>query len=255
VVSPGLSPGVNHLVQSSPSTVRFSHILRTRLGRVTFVILAGAAIGAVALTSSSSRSTPSRATAALAAAACPTPHAAARADAALRAAEARYRLEERGTTIHTDLRQIAHDKSLIRALSAGDVKAALAAANRQLVRHVVQIRVLNGERVLFDANPTSFDVAGSALELHAANGRSLGRLQITVQDLIGFIKLVRKLDHANVVVHGAAGQMKTSLPAAARIPLPRSGCTQVGSRRYVVRSFQAVSFVGEPLTIWVLTAA
>ena len=37
--------------------------------------------------------------------------------------------------------------------------------------------------------------------------------------------------------------------------LPRSGCTQVGARLYVVRSFQAVSFVGEPLTIWVLTAA
>lgn len=232
----------------------FSHLLRTRLG-ITIVVLACAAIGAVALTSSSSRSTPARATAALAAAACPTPHAVARADAALRAAEARYRLEERGTTIHTDLRQIAHDKSLTGALASGNIGAALAAANRQLVRHVVQIRVLRGERVLLDANPTSFDVAGSALELHTANGRSLGRLQITVQDLIGFIKLVRKLDHANVVVHGAAGQMKTSLPAAARVPLPPSGCTQIGARRYVVRSFHAVSFVGEPLTISVLAAA
>jgi hypothetical protein len=235
--------------------VRLSHLLRTRLGRIAFVVLAGAAIGVVALTTSSSTPTPSRAIAALVATACPTPHAAARADAALRAAEARYRLEERGATIHTDLRQIAHDKSLIGALGSGNIAAALAAANRQLVRHVVQIRVLSGERVLLDANPTSFDVAGSALELHAANGRSLGRLQITVQDLIGFIKLVRKLDHANVVVHGAAGQMKTSLPAAAHIPLPRSGCTQFGARRYVVRSFQAVSFVGEPLTISVLTAA
>ena len=52
------------------------------------------------------------------------------------------------------------------------------------------------------------------VELHAANGRGLGRLQITVQDLIGFIKLVRKLNHANVVVHGAAGQMKTSIGSA-----------------------------------------
>jgi hypothetical protein len=189
-----------------------------------------------------------------AAARCPTPAAVSRANKTFNAAKKRYLTESRGTVIHADLRQIAHDRSLLGALSVGNLSATLAAANRQLVRHVVRIRVLRGSRVLVDANSTSFDVGGSTIELHAPNGRNLGRLQITVQDVIGFIKLVHKLNAADVVVRGARGQVRTSLPAAARMSLPLSGCTQIGSRRYVVRSLKETSFSSDPLTIWLLTA-
>jgi hypothetical protein len=185
---------------------------------------------------------------------CPTPAAAARARAALSAAKRRYLTEAGGTVIHHDLRQIAGDPVLLRALSAGNLNAALTEANRQLVRHVVQVSVLRGSRVLVDANPTSFDVGGSGLEMRARNGVSLGRLQITVQDVIGFIKLVHKLDAADVVVRGS-GQVRTSLPALATLSLPRSGCTQIATHRYVVSSFEETSFRNEPLTIWLLTAA
>jgi hypothetical protein len=174
---------------------------------------------------------------------------------ALTAAKRRYITEARGAVIHADLRQIASDPVLLGALSAGNLNSALAEANRQLVRHVVQIRVLRGSRVLVDANPTSFDVGGSGMELHARNGRNLGRLQITVQDVIGFIKLIHKLNAADVVVRGTHEQVRTSLPAAATLSLPRSGCTQIRGSRYVVNSFNETSFSGEPLTIWVLTAA
>ena len=108
--------------------------------------------------------------------------------------------------------------------------------------------------MLLDANPTSFDVAGSTVELRGAGGSSLGTLQITVQDVIGFIKLVHKLNAADVLVRGAGGQMRTSLPAAASVSLPSSGCALVGSRQYVVGSFHETSYTGEPLTIWVLTS-
>jgi hypothetical protein len=218
------------------------------------VTVAGAAIGLSLWTSLSSAPALPRA-AAGAAARCPTPAAAARANKAFNAAKRRYLTESRGAVIHADLRQIAHDGVLLEALSAGNLGAALVEANRQLVRHVVRIRVQRGSRVLVDANSTSFDVGGSGMELHAPNGRSLGRLQITVQDVIGFIKLVHKLNAADVVVRGARGQVRASLPAAARLSLPRSGCTQIGSHRYVVRSFNETSFSGEPLTIWLLTTA
>jgi hypothetical protein len=178
-----------------------------------------------------------------------------RADRALEKARARYLNEAQGAVIHIDLHQIAHDATLIGALSSGHLGAALVAANRQLVRHVVQIRVLQGSRVLVDANPTSFDVRGSAIDLRNSTGRSLGRLAITVQDVIGFNKLVHKLDAADALVRGAAGQLRTTLPAAAHVSLPRSGCTQIGSRTHVVRSFDETSFTGEALTIWILTAA
>ena len=186
---------------------------------------------------------------------CPTQAAASRARAALIAAKRRYLTEAGGAVIHHDLRQIASDPVLLRALSAGNLNSALTEANRQLVRHVVQVSVLRGSRVLVDANPTSFDVGGSGLEMRARNGASLGRLQITVQDVIGFIKLVHKLDAADVVVRGSAGQVRTSLPVLATLSLPRSGCRQIGTRRYMVSSFEETSFTGEPLTIWLLTAA
>ncbi len=211
----------------------------------------GAAVGWALL---SSAPAPRRALAA-AAHGCPTPAAASRASVALGAAKRRYLTEAQGTVIHTDLRQIASDSILLTALSAGNLNSALAEANRQLVRHVVQIEVLRGSRLLVDANSTSFDVGGSAVQLTAPSGRSLGQLRITVQDVIGFIKLVHKLNAADVVVRSAGGQLRTSLPAAATTPLPRSGCTQIGAHTYVVRSFNEASFSGEPLTIWVLTAA
>jgi hypothetical protein len=215
----------------------------------------GAAIGLPVWILSFSGPAPSRAAAVVAARGCPTAARSARARTALAAAEARYRMESRGTVIHADRRQIEHDRSLLGALSAGNLGAALSAANNQLVRHVVQIRVLRGARVLLEANPTSLDVAGSSIELQAANGSSLGQLQITLQDVIGFIKLVHKLDGADVVVRGGGGQMRTSLPAAAKVSLPSWGCTQIGSHRYVVSSFNETSYTGEPLTIWLLTAA
>jgi hypothetical protein len=231
-----------------------AHTPRARLAGALVVVLLGATITLAGGILPSSTPAPQRALAA-AARGCPTPAAASRAGTALRAAKQRYLTEERGKTIHADLRQIASDPILIGALSTGNLGSALAEANRQLVRHVVRLRVLRGAKVLVDANSTSFDVGGSGVELHARNGRSLGRLQITVQDVTGFIKLVHKLNAAEVLVRSSAGKMRTTLPAAATVTLPRSGCTQIGTRRYVVSSFEETSFSGEPLTIWVLTAA
>lgn len=186
---------------------------------------------------------------------CASAAAALRASTALEAAKLRYLTESQGEVIHADLRRIAKDRILLKALRVGNLGSALAEARRQLVRHVVQIRVRRGSRVLVDANSTSFDVAGSGVQLRDGNGRSLGRLQITVQDVIGFIKLVHKLDAADVLVRGARGHVRTSTPSLLRRSLPGSGCARIRTRRYVVSSFKATSFSGEPLTIWLLTAA
>jgi hypothetical protein len=209
-------------------------------------------LGVAVWTLSASAPTLPRAVAGISASSCRAVSAS-RASRAFDAARARYLTEARGAVIHADLRRLARDGILLSALAKRNLRAALAEASRQLVRHVVRIRVLQGSRVLIDANSHSFDVAGSGIELRAADGRNLGRLEITVQDVIGFIKLVHKLDAADVVVRGAYGEMRSSLPAAANLPLPSSGCARVGSRRYAVRSFQERSFSGEPLTIWLLS--
>ncbi len=171
-----------------------------------------------------------------------------------RAAIARYRLESRGLAIHADLRRIARDRALLAALAAGDLHRALRAAEHQLVNHVVRIRVLRGARVLLDANASSFDVAGSSIALPGARGGRRERLEITVQDFIGYIKLMRKLDHVNVLVRGSVGHVRSSLALAAKVDLPSSGCTSIAGRRYAVRTLAEVAFAGEPVTITLLSA-
>jgi hypothetical protein len=190
---------------------------------------------------------------------CPSPTAAARARAVLRGAMRRFQIESRGSTIRADLHYIAHDRVLLDALSSGNLAATRAEVGRlqhsQIVKHVTRIRVLRGSRVLVDGWPTSFDVAGSERELRDRRGRSLGRVQITIQDIIGFIKLEHRHEATEVVVRGAHGRVRTLLGAARKLSLPLSGCAQVGARRYMVRSFKETGFAGEPLTIWLLTPA
>lgn len=186
---------------------------------------------------------------------CASPSAQARITSAVVAAERRYGQEQHGLAIHTDLRHIAADQRLVRALAAHDPSAAQAAADGQLVNHVVRIRVLQGSRTLADANPTSFDVAGAARDIRAPDGRLLGKLRITIQDVIGFIKLVRRHDGADVaLIRASRGQVRASLPAATLSPLPRAGCVSLAGRRYVVRAFTEPSFTGEALTIWLLVS-
>ena len=119
----------------------------------------------------------------------------------------------------------------------------------------MRIRILRGSRVLLDANLSSFAVAGPALELVRHNGAHLARLQVTIQDVLGFIKLVHKFTGAQVVVRGQRGQALSSPPAVPRGTLPAGGCVTVWGSRYVVRSFGETSFSGEPLTVWALIGA
>jgi hypothetical protein len=189
---------------------------------------------------------------------CPTRAAARHARAELRLAEERYAIETRGSTTHADLRYVAHDSLLLDALRSGNLAAARAQVDilqhSQIVKHVTRIRILRGSHVLIDGWPTSFDVGGSERVLRSG-GQKLGRVQITIQDVIGFVKLEHRRNATEVLVRGAAGQVRTLLPAVKHVPLPVSGCALVGGRQYVVSSFKEDSFTGEPVTIWLLTAA
>lgn len=182
---------------------------------------------------------------------CPA-GAAQRSALALARAQARYALEWRGRTIHVDLRRIAADRALVDALASGQLGAAQLAAEAQLIHHVVQIRVLRGGRAIVDANPTSFDVAGSELVLHGPHGTTLGTLEITLQDIIGFLKLDRHLYHAATVVRGSGGRVLSSLPHAVAPALPESGCVRVAGARWTVSHMSRPGYAGEHLEIWVL---
>jgi hypothetical protein len=193
---------------------------------------------------------------AVAANSCTSAGAQRRVTAAAHSARVRYGLERYGVAVHVALRSVAADRILTDALRAGNLAAARAEAVHLVLghRHVSAIRVIRGSRVLIDTNVYPFDVAGAQAPLRDRHGVVVGTLHVTIQDVIGFIRLVHKYGGSQLVVRGSRGEAKSSLPAALSANLPATGCATVAGRTYAVRSFGETSFTGEPLTIWILKA-
>lgn len=176
------------------------------------------------------------------------------------AAKMIYDGETRGPQLHAELGRIARDPVLLRALARGDPAAAQAEADAQLnstlnhTAHVTRISVLRGSHVLVNAtvNADGVFVCAPGVRLLRLHGRPLGTLLVAIQDVTGFVKLMHRLIHVQALVRGASGRVRTSLPAAAHVTLPASGRVTIASRPYLVRSFGAVGWGGEPLTAWVL---
>jgi hypothetical protein len=165
-----------------------------------------------------------------------------------------YRLEAHGSAAPASVRRISRDRVLLAALRSHDARATRAAALHQLFLpryHVVRLRVLRGSRSLVDVGGR-FVSAGARLELRTAAGRPLGRLEASIQDVIGFVKLVHRRSGAQAVVRGSHGHVATLLPAAAKARLPAAGRVRIGGRAYAVRSFRETGFAGEPLRVWIL---
>lgn len=171
-----------------------------------------------------------------------------------------YHHEALGGPVFVQLRRIAKDRVLLADLGAGDLVGAQAEAAIQLSSpanhhaHVTRIGVMRGSRVIVNAVVNangSFVVAPATRELRW-HGRRVGTLLISIQDVIGFIKLVHKFTGSEVVVRGSSGQVRTSLPAAASVQLPRSGRVTLDGRTYLTRSFPERGWGGERLRVWIL---
>jgi hypothetical protein len=187
----------------------------------------------------------------------PTPSApaAVRADTLAGVARRIYSQEAGGAVGHAAVRRIARDRALLAALGSGNEAALRAAALRQLFnpgKHVVRLSVVRAGRTLTDVGG-AFVVAPSDLLLRGAGGADLGLLEASVQDVVGYVKLVHRLTGAQIVVRGAAGHVESSLAAAAGIELPVSGDATIAGRVYVVRSFRETGFAGEALEVWILS--
>jgi len=161
-----------------------------------------------------------------------------------------YRQETDGTVGHAAVRRIARDRALLSALRSGDAAALRAAALRQLFnpgKHVVRLSVVRDGRALTDVGG-AFVVAPARLVLPGGDV-----LEASMQDVVGYVKLVHRLTGAQVVVRGAAGHAESSLPGAAQAPLPAAGTATIAGRAYVVRSFRETGYGGERLEVWILS--
>lgn len=153
-----------------------------------------------------------------------------------------YRDELLGTETLLDAARVRDYAPLLSALEASD-RAGVEAAVRTLVFkphwHIVRLRVLVAGRVLADVGgpEVTAPVSGSL----RAHGRTLGRYVLSVQDDLGYVKLVTRFIGAPIDLYrNGSAVMGTLLPAP---PAPAQGeHVTVGGRAYVVSNVAARAF-------------
>jgi len=156
-------------------------------------------------------------------------------DAYVNVAQRIYASERDGSAVRASLRRISHDPAAMRGSRAELLRQLYLPAF-----HVVRLRVVRDGRAT--------DVGGKFV----VDGPSLDGLTISIQDVLGYVKLVSKLTGQGIVVRGRDGHVVSSSPAFARAKLPASGAVSVDGQEYQVRSFTEPGFAGETLRIWIL---
>jgi hypothetical protein len=173
--------------------------------------------------------------------------------------KAQYTREVSGGKVKSLLHQVARDPALLRALATSD-SATRAYVARQFPNvwyhwHISRLRIVRGSTVVTERG-VPFVVDGPQMKLRGRNGTDLGTLQVSLQDEIGFVRLVHRNYPVDVVVRGTnAANVRSSLPAATHAALPAGGTTTIAGRRYAVRSFKETAWNNEPVTIWFLAGA
>ena len=193
--------------------------------------------------------------------AAPPPSPTTRIDRLTRQARLRYVEETSGRRVHADLRLIARDPGLKRALASGSASRLRAYVDRRFSQswyhlHVSRVRIVRGGHIVASAG-VPFVVAPTQRTLRDAHGRALATLQVSIQDEIGFVRYVHRNIGVDVVVRGrGAAHVRTSLPAALHVrQLPRRGRVTIAGRRYDIRSFARQALGHEPVTVWIFAVA
>ena len=220
--------------------------LRTRLRRAAGPLaLAGAISGAGAVAVATAAPT-------FASGAAPTSRSALTA-----VAEHQYAAEIHGGVALGTLHRVGRDPTLLRLLASGNVRATRAYVQREFPAvwyhwHVSRMRILQGSRVIVETG-VPFVVAPAQMTLHGPGGRPLGTLQVSIQDEIGFVRLMHRNYAVDVAVRGQrTGQVRTSLPAAAYAKLPWSGPVTIAGQPYRVTSFRQTAWNDEPVIVSIL---
>ena len=214
---------------------------------------AGVASAAVVTTASTTSATPPVTPAATAAAKT----AATGIDSLTATAKQRWNTETHGGVAFGTLHRVGRDPGLRQALASGNTATVRAYVNRVFAStwyhwHVSRVRIVKGSKILVDAG-VPFVVAPAQMTLKSSTGRTLGRLQISIQDVIGFVRYMHRNYPVDVVVRGqGAAHVRSSLPAATNATLPSSGSVTISGRRYQVRSFHEAALGAEPVTVWIL---
>jgi hypothetical protein len=164
---------------------------------------------------------------------------------------------EGGPRTVAQVRRVQQDQLLLRAVAARDAPAAKAAIEALLTEHIVRLRVFAGAGLLSDVGgPFVLAPVGAPLKL---DGRTIGRLVLSIQDDEGYLRLTKRLAGLRVLMYmaparaggGRAQLVKNSLgPSPGSVPA--SGSYQYRGQRFRVFTVNARAFPSGPLTIRVL---
>jgi hypothetical protein len=230
-----------------------------RFGTAGAVALAAAAVAGCGAADASSGATHAAATQTAAAVAKVTKKpsgAQAKIDRLLPTIEARYQDQIHGPHAIQVLHQLARDPTLLRLLAQPNLGAARSYIHSQYWNvwyhwHVSRMRVMRGSQNISEQG-VPFVIPTVHTTLRGAGGRNLGTVYVSMQDEIGFVRLMHREYPVQVVIRGSRGELRTSMYSAASVKLPATGTVKLGGHRYLVRSFHEPAWGGETVTIWIL---
>jgi hypothetical protein len=163
-----------------------------------------------------------------------------------------YEGELGGSETRGDQRQVETYAPLLNALAAGS-RPAIKAAVTSLVfahTHIVRLRVTRGTSVLADVGgPYILAPAGGTLRLH---GRAIGRYVLSVQDDLGYVKLVTRFLGVPLVMRAGSQPVPVQGLAGGPGRIPDLGPVSYRGRSYEAFSFAARSFPDGPLRVSLL---
>lgn len=189
----------------------------------------------------------------VAAAACGAHGAEVLATAAGEVARRIYASEERSGEVSSDKRQIETYGPLLSAVERGE-RAAIHAAVHSLVyshTHIVRLRVSRGGEVLDDeGGPYILAPVSGTLRSH---GRTIGRFVFSVQDDLGYVKLVTRFVGAPLVLRTDSGQVPIEgLLSPGPATIPDHGPVSYRGTTYQAYSFNVQAFPSGRLRVSLL---
>jgi hypothetical protein len=175
------------------------------------------------------------------------------ANAAGSVAERIYASEVRSSETDSDKRQIENDAPLLNAMASGE-HAAIAAAVHTLVyshTHIVRLRVSRGSELLDDeGGPYILAPIAGRLRLH---GKEVGHFVFSVQDDLGYVKLVTRFIGAPLILRTDSGNVPVEgLVTPGPADVPDHGPVDYRGTSYEAYSFKAAAYPSGRLRVSLL---
>jgi hypothetical protein len=167
-----------------------------------------------------------------------------------------YAGEVRSSETASDKKQIETDGPLIAAVASGE-KAAIKAAVHTLVyshTHIVRLRLTRGSEVLDDeGGPYILAPISGTLRSH---GKTLANFVFSVQDDLGYVKLVTRFLGAPLILRTASGQVPVEgLLSPGPASIPDHGPVEYRGASYEAYSFNADAYPSGRLRVSLMLPA